>query len=116
MNPTRLRVLAVAAAAGWSPWSAAATPAAAVRRSVEAGKGQTSGLTAPDDCTLNAHLTGPAGFWLTELALWSADAVDQKVIQAAVGKGGQEGYCNPAMDKVLAKTGDAPQNCRRGTV
>jgi oligopeptide transport system substrate-binding protein len=39
-----------------------------------------SGLTAPDDYTVMAKLTAPAGFWLTELALWTADIVDQKVI------------------------------------
>jgi oligopeptide transport system substrate-binding protein len=51
---------------------------------VEAGKAQTmSGLTAPDDYTIKAQLSDPAGFWLTELALWTAVAVDQKVIQSA---------------------------------
>jgi oligopeptide transport system substrate-binding protein len=51
---------------------------------VEAGKAQTmSGLSAPDDYTVKAQLTDPAGYWLTELALWTADVVDQKVIQAA---------------------------------
>ncbi len=39
-----------------------------------------SGLTAPDDHTIVAKLTSPAGYWLTELALWTADVVDQKVI------------------------------------
>jgi oligopeptide transport system substrate-binding protein len=51
---------------------------------VEAGKAPTmTGLTAPDDYTVKAQLTDPAGYWLTELALWTADVVDQKVIQAA---------------------------------
>ena len=50
----------------------------------EAGKAQTmSGLTAPDDYTIKAQLSDPAGFWLTELALWTASVVDQKVISAA---------------------------------
>jgi oligopeptide transport system substrate-binding protein len=50
----------------------------------EAGKTPTmSGLTAPDDYTVKAQLTDPAGFWLTELALWTASVVDQKVIQTA---------------------------------
>ena len=50
----------------------------------EAGKAQTmSGLTAPDDYTIKAQLTDPAGFWLTELALWTATVVDQKVITSA---------------------------------
>jgi oligopeptide transport system substrate-binding protein len=42
-----------------------------------------SGLTTPDDYTIKARLVDPAGFWLTELALWIAGVVDQKVIQAA---------------------------------
>ncbi len=50
----------------------------------EAGKTQTmSGLTAPDDYTIKAQLSDPSGFWLTELALWTAAVVDQKVISAA---------------------------------
>jgi oligopeptide transport system substrate-binding protein len=50
----------------------------------EAGKTQTmSGLTAPDDYTIKAQLSDPAGFWLTELALWTASVVDQKVITSA---------------------------------
>src|SRR5256885_1685583 len=73
MNPTRLRVLAVAAAAGLVG-----------RTDVEAGKAQTmSALTAPDDYTVKAQLSAPAGYWLTELALWTATLVDQKVIQTA---------------------------------
>ncbi len=39
-----------------------------------------SGLTAPDKYTVKAQLTAPAGYWLTELALWTADVLDQKVI------------------------------------
>jgi oligopeptide transport system substrate-binding protein len=51
---------------------------------VEAGKAQTmSGLTAPDDYTIKAQIMEPSGFWLTELALWTAAVVDQKVIQTA---------------------------------
>jgi oligopeptide transport system substrate-binding protein len=50
----------------------------------EGGKTQTmSGLTAPDDYTIKAQLSSPAGFWLTELALWTASVVDQKVITSA---------------------------------
>jgi oligopeptide transport system substrate-binding protein len=61
---------------------------------VEAGKAQTmTGLTAPDDYTVKAQLNDPAGFWLTELALWTAVAVDQKVIQAA---GEDTWWTNPA--------------------
>jgi oligopeptide transport system substrate-binding protein len=51
---------------------------------VEGGKAQTmSGLSAPDDYTIKAQLTDPSGAWLTELAIWSAAVVDQKVIQTA---------------------------------
>ena len=42
-----------------------------------------SGLTTPDDYTIRAQLSDPAGFWLTELALWIAAVVDQRVIQSA---------------------------------
>src|SRR5581483_4604561 len=52
----------------------------------EARKTKTmSGLTAPDDYTIKAQLSAPAGFWLTELALWTADVVDQKVIEQSDG-------------------------------
>jgi oligopeptide transport system substrate-binding protein len=39
-----------------------------------------SGLSAPDQYTVKAVLSAPAGYWLTELGLWTADVVDQKVI------------------------------------
>ena len=39
-----------------------------------------SGLSAPDQFTVVAKLSQPAGYWITELALWTADMVDQKVI------------------------------------
>jgi oligopeptide transport system substrate-binding protein len=39
-----------------------------------------SGLSAPDQYTVVAKLSQPAGYWLTEVALWTADVVDQKVI------------------------------------
>ncbi len=39
-----------------------------------------SGLSASDPYTVTARLATPAGYWLTELALWTADVVDQKVI------------------------------------
>lgn len=52
----------------------------------EARKTKTmSGLTATDDYTIKAVLSDTAGYWLTELALWTADIVDQKVIEAADG-------------------------------
>jgi oligopeptide transport system substrate-binding protein len=39
-----------------------------------------SGLSAPDQYTVVAKLSNPAGYWLTEVALWTMDVVDQKVI------------------------------------
>ncbi|MGC1185342.1 MAG: peptide ABC transporter substrate-binding protein [Candidatus Dormiibacterota bacterium] len=39
-----------------------------------------SGLSAPDPYTVVATLTAPASYWLTELALWTADIVDPAVI------------------------------------
>jgi oligopeptide transport system substrate-binding protein len=39
-----------------------------------------TGLSAPDQFTVQAKLTAPAGYWLTEVALWTMDVVDQKVI------------------------------------
>ena len=41
-----------------------------------------AGLSVPDDYTLVATLTAPAGYWLAELALPGAWVVDEKVIQA----------------------------------
>lgn len=45
-----------------------------------------SGLSAPDQFTVKAVLSKPAGYWLTELALWTADVVDQKVIPSDTDK------------------------------
>jgi oligopeptide transport system substrate-binding protein len=43
-----------------------------------------AGLSAPDDYTLKAQLSAPAGYWLTQLAMPTASEVlDQKVIRAA---------------------------------
>jgi oligopeptide transport system substrate-binding protein len=39
-----------------------------------------SGLSAPDQFTVKATLSAPAAYWLNELADWTADVVDQKVI------------------------------------
>jgi oligopeptide transport system substrate-binding protein len=52
---------------------------------VESGKSATiSGLSAPDDYTLQAKLDQPAGYWLSQLAMPTASEVlDQKVIEAA---------------------------------
>jgi oligopeptide transport system substrate-binding protein len=50
---------------------------------VVSGKTKTlSGLTAPDDYTVEAQLTQPAGWWLVELGLWATALVDQTVVQA----------------------------------
>ena len=45
-----------------------------------------SGLSAPDKYTVKATLSSRAGYWLTELALWTADVVDQKVIPSDTDK------------------------------
>jgi oligopeptide transport system substrate-binding protein len=42
-----------------------------------------TGLKKIDDYSLSATLTDPAGYWATEVALWTAWVVDQKVIKAA---------------------------------
>lgn len=45
-----------------------------------------SGLSAPDQFTVKAQLSVPAGYWLTELALWTTSVVDQKVIPSDTDK------------------------------
>ncbi|MFZ0217294.1 MAG: ABC transporter substrate-binding protein, partial [Candidatus Dormiibacterota bacterium] len=50
-----------------------------------------SGLTAPDDYTVVAHLQYPAGYWLTETAIWTANILDPKAVQA----GGASWWSNP---------------------
>jgi oligopeptide transport system substrate-binding protein len=42
-----------------------------------------SGLKKIDDYSFSATLSAPAGYWYTEVALWTAWAVDKKVILAA---------------------------------
>src|SRR5438093_11464055 len=42
-----------------------------------------SGLKKLDDYSFSATLTAPAGYWSTEIALWTAWVVDQKVVTAA---------------------------------
>ena len=55
---------------------------------VENGKATTiSGLSAPDDYTLVAKLTAPAGFWLSQLAMPTASEV---LSQKAVQQGGED--------------------------
>jgi oligopeptide transport system substrate-binding protein len=44
---------------------------------------QLSGLAKIDDYTFASTLTKPAGYWLTEVALWPFWVVDQKVIASA---------------------------------
>ena len=51
---------------------------------VAAGRAtQLSGLTKVDAYTVTTMLTKPAGYWLTEVALWPFWLVDQKVVKAA---------------------------------
>jgi oligopeptide transport system substrate-binding protein len=45
-----------------------------------------AGLSAPDAHTVKATLSAPASYWLTELALWTADVVDQKMIPSDTDK------------------------------
>ncbi len=44
---------------------------------------QLSGLAKVDDYTLTTTLSKPAGYWLTEVALWPFWLVDQKVVKSA---------------------------------
>ena len=61
---------------------------------VSTGKATTmSGLTKIDDYSFSATLTAPAGYWYTEVALWTAWVVDQKVISVA---GDQKWYTDPS--------------------
>ncbi len=41
-----------------------------------------SGLTAPNDHTVVAKLTAPAGWWLEEIGLWAAAVIDKNVVSA----------------------------------
>ncbi|HWF56989.1 MAG TPA: peptide ABC transporter substrate-binding protein [Candidatus Dormibacteraeota bacterium] len=45
-----------------------------------------SGLSAPDQYTVMAKLSSAASYWLTEVALWTMDVVDQKVIPSDTDK------------------------------
>lgn len=48
---------------------------------VRSGQSKTlSGLIAPDDHTVVANLTAPAGYWLVELGLWAAAVIDKNVV------------------------------------
>jgi ABC-type oligopeptide transport system substrate-binding subunit len=51
---------------------------------VAAGKATTlSGLKKIDDYSFSATLSAPAAYWFTEVALWTAWVVDQKVVSVA---------------------------------
>ncbi len=53
---------------------------------VAAGKATTmTGLKKIDDYSFSATLSSPAGYWYTEVALWTAWVVDQKAITAGGG-------------------------------
>jgi oligopeptide transport system substrate-binding protein len=52
-----------------------------------------SGLTKTDDYTIQAKLSAPAGYWYTEVALWTAWVVDQKAVTA--GGGDSTWFTNP---------------------
>jgi oligopeptide transport system substrate-binding protein len=59
-----------------------------------AGKAKTmSGLNKINDYSFSAKLTAPAGYWYTEVALWTAWVVDQKVVTAA---GEDKWFSDPA--------------------
>ena len=51
-----------------------------------------SGLSAPDQSTVVAKLSKPAGYWLVELGLWSAYVLDQSVLRDF---GEQDWWMNP---------------------
>jgi ABC-type oligopeptide transport system substrate-binding subunit len=64
---------------------------------VAAGKAtQMTGLKKIDDYSFSATISAPAAFWFTEVALWTAWVVDQKVVLAA-GKATDNAWAsNPA--------------------
>jgi oligopeptide transport system substrate-binding protein len=62
---------------------------------VAAGKAKTMpGLKKIDDYSFSATLTAPAGYWTTEVALWTAWVVSEKAITA--GGGDDKWFTNPA--------------------
>ena len=69
-----------------------------------------TGLKKIDDYTFSATLSAPAGYWFTEVALWTAWVVDQKVIKAAGKEDDSDWASNPAtavgtgMFKMSART------------
>src|SRR6266481_154052 len=52
-----------------------------------------TGLKKIDDYSFSATLSAPAGYWYTEVALWTAYVVDQKVVTA---NGEDKWFSNPA--------------------
>ncbi len=62
---------------------------------VSNGKATTmSGLKKIDDYNFSATLSAPAGYWYTEVALWTAWVVDQKAVTA--GGGDDKWFTDPA--------------------
>ena len=62
---------------------------------VASGKAtEMSGLTKTDDYTIQAKLSAPAGYWYTEVALWTAWVVSKKAVDA--GGGDNTWFTNPA--------------------
>jgi oligopeptide transport system substrate-binding protein len=55
-----------------------------------------SGLKKIDDYSFSATLTDPAGYWYTEVALWTAWVVDKKVVLAAGKATDSDWASNPA--------------------
>jgi oligopeptide transport system substrate-binding protein len=66
-----------------------------------------SGLKKIDDYTLSATLSAPAGYWYTEVALWTAWVVDQKAITA--GGGDDKWFTDPS---TLVGTGQFKMTAR----
>ena len=61
---------------------------------VSTGKAtEMTGLKKIDDYTFSATLSAPAGYWYTEVALWTAWVVDQKIVTAA---GDDKWFTNPS--------------------
>jgi len=61
---------------------------------VASGKTTTmTGLTKVDDYTIQAKLSAPAGYWYTEVALWTAWVVDKKAVDG--GGGDNTWFTNP---------------------
>ena len=55
-----------------------------------------TGLKKIDDYSFSATLSSQAGYWYTEVALWTAWVVDQKVIKAAGKEDDQNWASDPA--------------------